>query len=151
MDVAEAVRRWHDQIDWAKLTDQARAGRCLGRLRAALEIADAVLGMEHHREVFSSLPSLRPSQRLALGRLYLTSLLDPRSQQDDLMQGRFFLLMDSWLDSARLLAPRLFPSRAHARSLCPSSWRRAPGLPQVYYYLHSADRVLKRGSSSPSS
>jgi len=151
MDVAEAVRRWHDQIDWAKLTDQARAGRCLGRLRGALEIADAVLGMEHHREVFSSLPSLRPSQRLALGRLYLTSLLDPRSQQDDLMQGRFFLLMDSWLDSARLLAPRLFPSRAHARSLCPSSWRRAPGLPQVYYYLHSADRVLKRGSSSPSS
>jgi hypothetical protein len=84
---------------------------------------------------------------LALRRLSLASLLDPRSQQDDLLQARFSLLMDSWTDSARLLAPRLFPSRAHARSLCPPFLRRAPGLPHVYYYFHSANRVLKRGSS----
>jgi hypothetical protein len=144
MDLAEFIRHYHDQIEWAKLVGQARAGRCLGRLRGALEIADMVLGLEHRREVLSPLPSLRPKQRLAFRRLSLTSLLDPRSQQDDLMQARFSLLMDSWVDSARLLAPRLFPSQAHVRSLCSPLVCRAPALPHVYYYLHSANQLLKR-------
>jgi hypothetical protein len=166
MDVGEFVRRYSDQIDWGKLVRQARRGRCLGRVLGGLEIADMVLGLEHpHRKSENRNPKSETGwpgffsdfgfrisdfgfkSRLALRRLSLASLLDPRSQQDDLMQARFSLLMDSWTDSARLLAPRLFPSRAHARSLCPPFLRRAPGLPHVYYYFHSANRVLKRGSS----
>jgi hypothetical protein len=147
MDVGEFVRRYSNQIDWGKLVRQARRARCLGRLLGGLEITDTVLGLKHHREVFSLLPTLKPCQRLALRRLSLASLLDPRSQQDDLLQARFSLLMDSWADSARLLAPRLFPSRAHARSLCPPFLRRASGLPHVYYYLHSANQLLQRARS----
>jgi hypothetical protein len=147
MDLAEFVRRFHDRIDWPELVRRARENRCLGRLRAAQEIADAVLGLEHSRDVMSQLPPLAPRQRLAFRRLALTSLLDPRTQQDDLVQARYSFLMDSWADSGRLLAPRLFPGKSHIHSVCPPFLRRTPGLPHLYYYLRSAQKALKWGTS----
>jgi len=147
MDLAEFVRRYHDQIDWPRLLKEASVCRCLGRLRAALEIAHELLGLENHRDVVSVLPQLSPRQQMAFRGLSLPSLLDPRTQQDDLTQARFSFLMDSLADFYRLLAPRLFPEKRHVRTICPPFLRRTPGLPHVYYYLHSAQRALKWGSS----
>jgi hypothetical protein len=143
MDVAEFVRRFHDQIDWPMLIQRARENRCLGRLRGALEITDALIGLKNRTDVLGQIPSLTSRQRWAISTLPIAALLDPRTQQNDLYQARFALLMDSWGDSIRLLAPRLFPPRDHVRDLCPQFCRRAPGLPHAYYYLHSVGQMLR--------
>src|SRR5262249_13923132 len=47
MDVAEFVARSRDKIDWRERGARARQYRCQGRLRAALDVADALLGLEN--------------------------------------------------------------------------------------------------------
>jgi len=146
MDVAEFVRRFHDEIDWPRLIQRARESRCFGRLRGTLEITDAVLGLEDHARVLEQMPSLTTRQHWAINTSRAAALLDPRIQQNDFFQARFALLMDSWRDAIRLLAPRLFPSQDHVRDICPPFCRRAPGFPHAYYYLHSAGQMLKTSS-----
>jgi hypothetical protein len=144
MDVSEFVRRFHDKIDWQKLVQVARESRCLGRLRAALEIADAMLGMENHVGVFEQLQSLTPRQRWAISGFPISQLLKSKNQQDDFLQARFSLLMDSWRDAGRFLNSRLYPSREHVRSICPPFWRRTAAGPRLYYYLHTAGLIFRR-------
>jgi hypothetical protein len=146
MDVAEFVRRFHDQIDWQSLVHVARESRCLGRLRVGLEIADALLGLENREHVFAGITQLTPRQRWAVNALPVAALLDPRTQLDDFHQARLTLLMDSWADAVRSLSPRIFPSRDHVRDLCPPICRWAPGLPRMYYYIHSAGRMIRHSS-----
>jgi hypothetical protein len=143
MDLAEFVRRFQDEINWKKLVHQARENRCLGRIRAALEITDLVLGLENSSEVLREISSLTTRQRWGINALSISRLLDPRNQQSDRLQAQFALLMDSWTDTIRSLSPRLFPSGDHVNSICPTSWHRAPGGPRLYYYLHSARVFLK--------
>jgi hypothetical protein len=144
MDVAEFVRRFHDKIDWPLLVGQARAARCLGRLRAGLEITHSLVGLESSKTILAQVPSLTSRQRLALRSVGAGALLDPRTQQDDLCQAKLALLMDRWADTFRLLAPRLFPKSEHVQDLCPASWRRWPGLPRAYFYLHAARQALRQ-------
>ena len=146
MDVAEFVGRFRDQIDWPALVALSRRHRCLGRLRAGLKIADALLGLENRDEVLAQVPALTPRQRWAIRSLSVPILLDPRNQESDLCQAQIALLMDSWGDAVRMLWPRVFPSGEHVRSLCPISWRGIPGLARLYYYLHSAGQLLRSGS-----
>lgn len=146
MDVAEFVRRFHDQIDWPGLVERAWHDRCLGRLRAALEICDALLELEYRVDVFVDVPSLTSRQRWVIRSLPVAALLDPRTQQDDFRQAQLALLMDSWGDAVRSLSPRLFPSRDHVRSLSPPFCRRAPGMAQVCYYIRFVGQVFRRWS-----
>jgi hypothetical protein len=147
MDVAEFVGRFRDQIDWPELVARARRHHCLGRLRAGLKIADALLGLENRDEVLAQVPALTPRQRWAIRSLPVVMLLDPRTQENDLRQAQFALLMDSWADAVRMLSPRVFPSGEHVRSLCPTSWRRTPGLARLYYYAHSISQLLRHGTA----
>jgi hypothetical protein len=147
MDVAEFVGGFSDQIDWPALVARTRRHRCLGRLRAALEITDGLLGLENRDEVLPQAPALTPRQRWAIRSLPMAVLLDPRTQGNDLRHAQFALLMDSWVDAVRMLWPRIFPSGEHVRSLCPTSWRDMPGFARLYYYLHSAAQLLGRGGA----
>ena len=144
MDVGEFLLRFRDQIDWQEMVTRARRYHCLGRLRAALEVADLMLGVESSEEVFALVPALIPRQRWAIHSLPVDMLLDPRTQQNDLCQAKIALLMDTWGDAARMLSPRIFPSSEHIRSLCPTSWRNMPGFARVYYYIHSINQLLWR-------
>jgi hypothetical protein len=147
MDVAEFVGRFRDQIDWPELVARARRHHCLGRLRAGLEIADALLGLENRDAVLAQVPALTPRQCWAIQSLSANVLLDPRTQVNDLCQAQIALLMDSWADAVRMLWPRIFPSKEHVRSLCPTSWRDMPGLARLYYYLHSAGQLFQHGNA----
>jgi hypothetical protein len=142
MDVAEFVGCFADRIEWSELVVRARRFRCLGRLRAALEVADELLGLENRDEVFSRMPALTSRQRWTIRSLSKEMLLDPRTQQNDLCQAKIAFLMDRWVDTARMISPRIFPSAEHVRSLCPTSCRRTPGLARLYYYAHAFSQLL---------
>src|SRR5260370_26775616 len=147
LDVPQFVGPFRDQIDWPELLARARRYRCLGRLGAALEITDALLGLENSDEVLDQVPALTPRQRWAIRSLPMVMLLDPRTQENDLRQAQLALLMDSWADAVRMLSPRIFPSGEHVRSLCPIFWRGIPGLARLYYYAHSISQLLRHGTA----
>jgi hypothetical protein len=143
MDLAEYVKCYHGQLNWFKLVREARACYCLGRLRAGLEITDAVLGLDAGWNVFSQLSSLTPRQRWAYRRLAVNALLDSAKQNDDRRQAQLTLLMDRWSDVFRLIGPRILPTKEHVRMICPAFLASYPGLPRAYYFFHALKQVLR--------
>jgi hypothetical protein len=144
MDVAEYVKKYRCQLDWHKLVREARSCHCLGRLRAALETADALLGLDSPWDVFSQIPALSRGQSRLFRRLARSGLLNPAMQDDDWRQAQLALLMDRWSDVLRVFRSRLLPDKEHARAICPSSLASYPALPRIYYFWHAAERMLGR-------
>jgi hypothetical protein len=152
MDVSEFVKvfpspglkAWaRENLNWPKLVREARACYCLGRLRAALEITEAVLGLDSAPDIFSKLPALTPRQRWACRRLAVNALLDSAKQNDDRRQAQLTLLMDRWSDIFRLVGPRILPAKEHVRAICPAFLAPYPALPQIYYFWHAFQQMLK--------
>jgi hypothetical protein len=142
MDLAEYVKCFASQLNWPKLASEARSRYWLGRLRAALEITDAVLGLDSADDIFSQLPALTPRQRWACRRLPLNALLDPASQSDDRRQAQLALLMDHWGGVFRLFAARILPAEEHVRMICPTFLAPYPALPRIYYFFHAVKRIF---------
>jgi hypothetical protein len=142
MDLAEYVKCFASQLNWPKLAGEARSRYWLGRLRAALEITDAVLGLDSADDIFSQIPALTPRQRWACRRLPLNALLDPASQSDDRRQAQLALLMDHWGDVFRLFAARILPAEEHVRMICPTFLAPYPALPRIYYFFHAVKRIF---------
>ncbi|MGE3806133.1 MAG: nucleotidyltransferase family protein [Gemmataceae bacterium] len=135
MDVAEYVQRCHNEIDWRVLVERARAGRCLIRLAAALELADRLLGLGEAGCCVAQVPPLAGARARVVRSLSPSFLIDIDREQDERLRLRLAALMDRWSDVLRVYAPRVFPPRAYVRGLCPPLVRRVPLGPHLYYYL----------------
>lgn len=142
MDIAEYLRCHNDRLDWSRLLTEARACRALGRLRIALEITEETLGLDGMGAVLQQLPALLARQRWARQKLSPSVLLDPDIQLDELHEAQLALFMDRWSDMLRYYAPRLAPSNAYLRALCPGVGARVPGFPWLNYIFRIAARLL---------
>ena len=118
---------------------RARAGRCLTRLTAGLELADAMLGLGSAWR--GRLPALPVSAARIVRGLSPGLLLGIEREQDERLRLRLAMLMDGWRDVLRVYAPRVFPPSAHVRELCPPALRGVPLAAHLCYLLRIARRA----------
>lgn len=141
MDLAEFVQRFHAGLDWQAVVERARAGRCLTRLLAGLDLAERWLDLGEAAACRAKLPALSESSGRLVQSLSLDTLLNIEHEQDERLRLRLARLMDGWSDVLRAYAPRVFPPRAYVRALCPSALRSVPLAAHLCYLL----RIARRG------
>lgn len=112
MDIREFILL-HGQWHTGRLLKIARQARAMGRLRAALEITQEVLGLEQDA-IGKAVPELNPVQRWARKKIGPQSVF--QSEEDDIGEARLCLLLDCWQDVANQLIPRVWPSRDYLQA-----------------------------------
>jgi hypothetical protein len=145
-DLSDSIKVHVGRLDWDQFFYLARKYRAIGRVKAALQLAHRVLGLEGAESVLEHVTRLGSLQRWSIRSISGTTVLRGKGEENRRARVKLVLLFDSWRDVWKMATFRLIPPKEFVAALCLSPLARMPGVARLYYFLRLAKKLWNKST-----